>query len=231
MLFRQLFDKSSCTYTYLVANDYGCEVIIIDPVLEQMSLYTKLIGELGLKLVIALDTHMHADHITATGALREKFNCDIAMGNQTKASGVTKPLADKEIIQIDGIEIKTLYTPGHTNDSYCYLMSDRVFTGDTLFIHGSGRTDFDDGDSHAAYNSIFTRLLTLPDNTLLYPGHDYKGMTVSTIGEEKRCNPRLQVHSAEEYAGIMDNLNLDQPKLAHIAIPANLSCGLEKTEA
>ena len=231
MIFRQFIDYDSFTYTYLLASGVGREAIIIDPVLEQMPLYAKLLDELGLKLVIALETHMHADHITASGALRAKYRCDIAMGDQTKASGITMRLVDNEMIRIEGLEMKTLHTPGHTLDSYCFVMTDRIFTGDTLFIRGSGRTDFDDGDPYAAYDSIVNKLLTLPENILLYPGHDYKGMTVSTIGEEKHCNPRLQVNSPEEYAAIMNNLNLDQPKLAHIAIPANLSCGLEKTEA
>ena len=229
MLFRQLFDKSSSTYTYLIANDYGCEAIIIDPVLEQMPLYTRLIDELNLNLSIALDSHMHADHITATGALRAQFHCDIVMGKETRANGVTKHLSDGEALSIEGgLTLTALYTPGHTQDSYCFKMTDRVFTGDTLFIRGSGRTDFDDGSPTAAYNSITQKLLSLPDNTLLYPGHDYRGMTVSTIGEEKRCNPRLQAKTTKEYSAIMNNLNLDQPKLAHIAIPANLECGLNQ---
>ncbi len=227
MLFRQLFDKCSCTYTYLIAADCGREAIIIDPIIDQMPLYSQLLDELELKLTIALDTHMHADHITATGTLRENCQCSIAMGETTKAGGITSRLKDGDRIQVDGIDIQAIHTPGHTDDSYCYLMKDRVFTGDTLFIRGSGRTDFDDGDPYAAYDSIFNKLLTLSDDTLVYPGHDYKGMTVSTIGEERRFNPRLQINTADEYAAIMNNLNLDQPKLAHIAIPANLKCGLQ----
>ena len=225
MLFRQLFDKVSSTYTYLLAPDYGREGILIDPVLEQMALYDRLIKEYELKLAATLETHLHADHITASGSLREKYGNEIIMGTPSAAQGAIRFINDNEMLHFDGIEIQCLHTPGHTDDSYCYLLPDRVFTGDTLFIRGTGRTDFQNGDPIRAYHSIFDKLMTLPGRTLVYPGHDYKGETVSTIAEEKRFNPRLQVQNPEEYAVIMNTLNLDQPKGMEIAIPANVLCG------
>ncbi len=227
MLFRQLFDQASSTYTYLLAADYGQEALIIDPVLEQMPLYQSLLDELKLKLVLSLDTHCHADHVTASGALNLKYQCQIAMGELTHAQHVTKRIRDNETISIDGIELKAIYTPGHTDDSYCFIGEDRVFTGDTLLIRGTGRTDFQSGDPNQQYESLFNKLLALSDQTLVYPAHDYKGMMVSTIGEEKRCNPRLQVTSAAEYVDIMNDLHLPKPKLFDIAVPANLQCGIE----
>lgn len=225
MLFRQLFDKASCTYTYLIAQVYGREAVLIDPVLEQLSLYERLIQQYELKLAATLETHLHADHITASAALREKYGCEIIMGEPCSATAATHVVHDQETLHFDGLEIRCLHTPGHTDCSYCYAMDDRVFTGDTLFIRGTGRTDFQNGDSEAAYHSIFEKLLTLPGRTLVYPGHDYKGETVSTIAEEKRFNPRLQVRNAQEYADIMNNLNLDRPQKMDVAIPANILCG------
>lgn len=227
MLFRQLFDDESCTFTYLISAGEGCEAVIIDPVKKNVKQYLKLIGELGLKLTTALDTHLHADHITGTGLLNQKTGCSIMMGLESKALCVSKNFHDNEVLSFDGFELRALYTPGHTDDSYCFLMQDRVFTGDTLFIRGSGRTDFQHGDSTLQYQSITNKLFSLPDETLVYPGHDYNGMTVSTIGEEKRFNPRLQVSSSEEYVELMNGLNLAQPKFMHIAVPANQQCGME----
>lgn len=225
MLFRQLFDAESCTYTYLLAAGEGGEALILDPVKSRLSAYLELIGEFQLKLKFALDTHVHADHVTALGALREATHCVTMMGEPSLAACVSKTFADGDVVAVEGLQLKALYTPGHTDDSYCFLMDDRVFTGDTLLIRGTGRTDFQNGDSGAAYASLFNKLLKLPDETLVYPGHDYKGWTVSTIGEERRFNPRLQVKSAEDYVSLMANLKLATPKLMDVAVPANLRCG------
>ncbi len=230
MIFRQLFESVSCTYTYLLASRRGGEALIIDPVLEKVDRYLRLLEELDLKLVKALDTHVHADHITGMGALRDRTRCITVMGAESQVDVVSQRVSDGDPIEIEGLRLTALYTPGHTDDSYCFLMDDRVFTGDTLFIRGTGRTDFQHGDSHAAYHSIFTKLLTLPAETLVYPGHDYKGDTVSTIGEERAHNPRLQVSSAAEYAAIMDNLKLPDPKQMDVAVPANLRQGLSQDE-
>src|SRR6201993_4626529 len=198
MIFRQLFDSASGTYTYLLASRPGGEALIIDPVIEKVDRYLQLIRELDLKLVKAADTHLHADHITGLGALRDRTHCITVMGEQTHADVVSMRVAEGDRVDIEGLSLDVAYTPGHTDDSYSFLMPDRVFTGDTLLIRGTGRTDFQNGDPHAQYESLFGRLLKLPDETLVYPAHDYKGDTVSTIGEERTHNPRLQVRSAEE---------------------------------
>ncbi|MCH7796738.1 MAG: MBL fold metallo-hydrolase, partial [Proteobacteria bacterium] len=208
----------------------GGEALIIDPVLEKVDRYIQLLEELDLKLVKAMDTHVHADHITGLGALRDRTRCITVMGEQSGVDVVSQRVSDGDHIDIEGLSLTALYTPGHTDDSYCFLMDDRVFTGDTLFIRGTGRTDFQHGDSRAAYASIFDKLLTLPDETLVYPGHDYKGDTVSTIAEERAFNPRLQVASAAEYAEIMDHLDLPNPKMMDVAVPANLRVGLSQDE-
>jgi sulfur dioxygenase len=225
MIFRQLFDSVSGTYTYLIASRRGGEALIIDPVIEKVERYLQLVRELDLKLVKAVDTHMHADHITGLGALRDRTRCITVMGEQTKADVVSMRVADGDKLTIEGVALDAIYTPGHTDDSYSFLMSDRVFTGDTLLIRGTGRTDFQNGDARAQYDSIFNRLLKLPDETLVYPAHDYKGETVSTIGEEKAFNPRLQVKSIEEYVGLMGSLNLPNPKMMDVAVPANMKVG------
>ncbi len=230
MIFRQLFDSVSCTYTYLLAARSGAEALIIDPVLDKLDRYLKLIEELDVKLVKALDTHVHADHITGLGALRDRTHCITVMGEQSDVDVVSMRAADGDHIDIEGLRLTALYTPGHTDDSYCFLMHDRVFTGDTLFIRGTGRTDFQNGDPRAQYDSIFNKLLTLPDDTLVYPGHDYKGDTVSTIAEERAHNPRLQVKSVEQYVEIMTNLDLADPKMMDVAVPANLRIGLSQEE-
>jgi glyoxylase-like metal-dependent hydrolase (beta-lactamase superfamily II)/rhodanese-related sulfurtransferase len=230
MIFRQLFDSVSSTYTYLIASRRGGEALIIDPVLEKVDHYLKLVRELDLKLVKALDTHLHADHITALGALRDHTHCITVMGEQTRADVVAMRVAEGDRISIEGIRLDVLYTPGHTDDSYSYLMGDRVFTGDTLLIRGTGRTDFQNGDPRAQYDSIFNKLLRLPEDTLVFPGHDYKGDTVSTIGEEKGFNPRLQVASADAYADLMNNLHLPNPKMMDVAVPANSHIGLRQAE-
>jgi sulfur dioxygenase len=230
MIFRQLFDSVSGTYSYLLASRSGGEAMIIDPVLEKVDRYLGLIKELDLKLLKAVDTHMHADHITGLGALRDKTHCITVMGEQTKADVVSMRLADGDKLTIEGLSLDVIYTPGHTDDSYSFIMPDRVFTGDTLLIRGTGRTDFQNGDPRAQYESIFGRLLKLPEATLVYPAHDYKGDTVSTIGEEKAYNPRLQVRSIDEYVALMNNLNLPNPKMMDVAIPANMKVGYLQEE-
>ena len=223
MIFRQLFDAASHTYTYLIASNKGREALIIDPVLENVNQYIKLLKELDLKLVKVIETHIHADHKSGKNILREKTNCAIIMGDKSSADVVTMRVADEGKIKLDGIELQALYTPGHTSECFSFLMKDRVFTGDTLLIRGTGRTDFQNGNPKESYNSIFNRLLKLPEETLVYPAHDYKGETVSTIGEEKYFNPRLQVKSVNEYVEIMNNLNLPNPKMMDVAVPYNLN--------
>lgn len=230
MIFRQLFDSASSTYSYLVASRQGGEALIIDPVLEKVERYLQLLRELDLRLVKSLDTHLHADHITGSASLRDRTHCVTVMGEQTKADIVSMRVADGDRIHIEGLSLEVIYTPGHTDDSYCFLMDDRVFTGDTLLIRGTGRTDFQNGDARAQYDSIFNKLLKLPDETLVYPAHDYKGDTVSTIGEERRFNPRLQVASANEYVALMGKLNLANPKMMDVAVPANMHIGLHQDE-
>jgi glyoxylase-like metal-dependent hydrolase (beta-lactamase superfamily II)/rhodanese-related sulfurtransferase len=230
MIFRQLFDSVSGTYTYLLASRRGGEALIVDPVLEKVDRYLQLVRELDLKLVKAVDTHLHADHITGLGALRDRTRCITVMGEQSGVDVVSMRIADGDRLTIEGLALDVMYTPGHTDDSYSFLMGDRVFTGDTLMIRGTGRTDFQNGDPRAQYESIFNRLLRLPDETLVYPAHDYKGDTVSTIGEEKRYNPRLQVSGAEEYVTLMNNLNLSNPKMMDVAVPANMRQGLVQAD-
>jgi glyoxylase-like metal-dependent hydrolase (beta-lactamase superfamily II)/rhodanese-related sulfurtransferase len=230
MIFRQLFDATSGTYTYLIASRRGGEALIIDPVLEKVDRYLQLVRELDVNLVKAIDTHLHADHITGLGALRDRTQCVTVMGEQTKADVVSIRVAEGDTVDVEGIALEALYTPGHTDDSYSYLMQDRVFTGDTLLIRGTGRTDFQNGDPRAQYDSIFNKLLKLPSETLLYPAHDYKGDTVSTIGEERACNPRLQVKSVDEYVDLMNNLKLANPKMMDVAVPANIHVGLAQED-
>jgi len=226
MIFRQLFDSVSGTYSYLLASRSGGEALIIDPVLEKVDRYLQLIGELDLKLVKAVDTHLHADHITGLGALRDRTHCITVMGENTKADVVSMRLAEGDKLAIEGVSLDVLYTPGHTDDSYSFLMNDRVFTGDTLLIRGTGRTDFQNGDARMQYDSIFGKLLRLPEDTMVFPAHDYKGDTVSTIGEEKRYNPRLQIKSVDEYVALMASLKLPNPKMMDVAVPSNMRVGL-----
>ncbi|MES2750056.1 MAG: MBL fold metallo-hydrolase [Pseudomonadota bacterium] len=230
MIFRQLFDSTSSTYTYLLASRHGGEALIIDPVLERVDRYIQLLRDLDLKLVKAVDTHLHADHITGLGALRDLTHCVTVMGEQSGVDVVSMRVADGDRVDIEGLSLDVLYTPGHTDDSYSFAMQDRIFTGDTLLIRGTGRTDFQNGDPRAQYESIFGRLLKLPDQTLVYPAHDYKGDTVSTIGEEKACNPRLQVKSVDQYIDLMMNLHLPNPKMMDVAVPANMHVGLAQDE-
>src|ERR1700704_5354825 len=230
MIFRQLFDSVSGTYTYLLASRRGGEALIIDPVIEKVERYVQLVTELDLKLVKAVDTHLHADHITGLGALRDHTHCITVMGEHSKVDVVSMRIADGDKLTIEGLALDVIYTPGHTDDSYSFVAADRVFTGDTLLIRGTGRTDFQNGDPRQQYESIFGRLLKLPDATLVYPAHDYKGDTVSTIGEEKAFNPRLQVKSAEQYVELMSNLKLSNPKMMDVAVPANMKVGLAQEE-
>ncbi len=230
MIFRQLFDSVSGTYTYVLASRKGGEALIIDPVLDKVDRYIQLMNELDLKLVKAIDTHLHADHITGLGALRDRTLCVTVMGEQTKADVVSMRVRDGEKVGIEGLDLDVIYTPGHTDDSYSFTLPDRVFTGDTLLIRGTGRTDFQNGNSRAQYESIFNRLLKLPDETFVYPAHDYKGETVSTIGEERAFNPRLRVKSVAEYEQLMANLHLPDPKMMDVAVPANMRVGLPQEE-
>jgi len=230
MIFRQLFDSTSGTYTYLLASRHGGEALIIDPVLERVDRYLQLVRELDLRLVKAVDTHLHADHVTGLGALRDRTHCVTVMGERTKADVVSMRVSEGDRIEIEGVRLDVLYTPGHTDDSYSFLLADRVFTGDTLLIRGTGRTDFQNGDPRAQYDSIFNKLLKLPDETLVFPAHDYKGDTVSTIGEEKFFNPRLKVKSVDEYVDVMNNLKLPNPKMMDVAVPANMHVGLRQEE-
>ncbi len=225
MIFRQLFHLESSTYTYLLASRAGGEALLIDPVLDHLDRYLQLLNELDVRLVLAADTHVHADHITALGRLRDHLKCPTLMGEFTKANCVSLRLKDGEKISVDGIELRGMYTPGHTDDSFSFVMADRVFTGDALLIRGTGRTDFQNGDPYVAFDSLFNKLLKLPDDTLVFPAHDYKGWMCSTIGEERRFNPRLKVTTPAQYAEIMNNLHLPNPTMMDIAIPANLACG------
>ena len=222
MIFRQLFDSISSTYTYLISSGKGREALIIDPVLEKTNQYIKLLNELDLKLVKVIDTHIHADHISGLNELRKKTNCLTIMGEKSQSEVISLKVKDNEKIKIESIELTSMYTPGHTDCSYSFLMNDRVFTGDTLLINGTGRTDFQSGNAIDQYNSLFDRILKLPESIFVYPAHDYKGQKFSTIGEQKKTNPRLQVNSVEEYVNIMDNLKLDRPKMMDIAIPSNI---------
>lgn len=226
MIFKQFFDPASCTYSYLLASRKGREALIIDPVSEHVSLYLDALTALKVKLVFAIDTHTHADHITGTGLLQKHTSCKILMGEQTKAEFVTIKVKDNDKIQLDGTPIQCLYTPGHTDDSYSFVVNHKVFTGDTLLIGSTGRTDFQNGNPYQSYESIFYKLLALPDETQIYPAHDYNHCKFSTIGREKKNNPRLQVKSIDEYVHMMNHLNLPKPKLMDIALPANQRCGL-----
>jgi len=227
MIFKQVFDQKSSTYTYIIASAEGREALIIDPVLENVEDYIKLLTELNLKLVKVIDTHIHADHVTGAGKLRDKTQCVTIMGEHTPTDAVEIKVKDEEIIKLDQLKIKALYTPGHTSDSFSFLMDNYLFSGDTLLINGTGRTDFQNGNSKDAYNSLFNRLLKLPDETLVYPAHDYKGEKVSTIGKEKKFNPRLQVNNVEEYIEIMNNLNLKKPAAIDFNIANNIKLGVE----
>mgnify|MGYP005727571423 FL=1 len=225
MIFKQLFDQKSSTYTYLIASAKGREALIIDPVIENVDQYIQLLKELELRLVKVIDTHIHADHVTGASKLKNITKCSTIMGDHTPAESVEIKVKDDEYIGLDNLKIRAMYTPGHTSDSYCFLMNNQLFSGDTLLINGTGRTDFQNGSATDAYNSIFNKLLKLPEDTLLYPAHDYKGEKVSTIGKEKKQNPRLQVNSVDEYVEIMNNLNLKKPKEIDFNVAKNINLG------
>ena len=225
MIFKQVFDQKSSTYTYLIASSQGREALIIDPVLDNVDSYIKLLRELDLKLVKVIDTHIHADHVTAATKLKNITKCSTIMGEHTPAESVEIKVKDDEYIKLDNLKIRAMYTPGHTSDSYSFLMDNYLFSGDTLLINGTGRTDFQNGNAKDAYNSIFNKLLKLPEETLLYPAHDYKGEKVSTIGKEKKQNPRLQVNSVDQYIEIMNNLNLKKPTEIETNVSRNIRLG------
>ena len=225
MIFKQLFDTKSSTYTYLISSGNGREALIIDPVLENVKEYINILNELDLRLVKVIDTHIHADHVTGASRLKDITKCSTIMGDHTPADSVEIKVKDDEYINLDNLKIKAMYTPGHTSDSYSFLMDKYLFSGDTLLINGTGRTDFQNGNAKDAFNSIFNRLLKLPDETLLYPAHDYNGERVSTIGKEKKQNPRLQVKSVDEYINIMNNLDLKKPDKLESNVSRNIKLG------
>ena len=222
MIFNQLFDQKSSTYTYIISSGKGREALIIDPVIEHTDEYIEVLKNLDLKLVKVIDTHIHADHITAMNELNKRTNCSRIMGEKSKSEVIDIKIKEDDEIEVENIKLRALYTPGHTDCSYSYFMNDRVFTGDTLLINGTGRTDFQNGNAYDAYNSLFNKLLKLPEKTLVYPAHDYNGKKFSSIENEKKNNPRLQVSSPDQYAEIMDNLNLANPKMMDVAVPANV---------
>ena len=225
MIFKQLFDTKSSTYTYFISSGKGRESLIIDPVLDNVNEYIKLLQELDLKLVKVIDTHIHADHVTGASKLKDITKCSTIMGDHTPADSVEVKVKDDEYINLEDIKIRAMYTPGHTSDSYCFLMNNCLFSGDTLLINGTGRTDFQNGNAKDSYNSIFNKLLKLPEETLLYPAHDYKGEKFSTIGKEKKQNPRLQVKSVDEYIEIMNNLDLKKPAEIEMNVSRNINLG------
>ena len=225
MILKQVFDNKTSTYTYLIASAKGREALIIDPVLENVDEYIQLLKKLDLKLVKVIDTHIHADHVTGASKLKQATNCTTLMGEHTPADAVEIKVKDNELIKIDGLKIKSLYTPGHTSDSYSFLLDNYLFSGDTLLINGTGRTDFQNGNPKDAYNSLFNNILKLPEETLVYPGHDYNGKFSSTIGNEKKFNPRLQVKSVDEYVEIMSNLNLSKPEMMDSNVSKNIQLG------
>ena len=226
MIFKQLFDSQSSTYTYLISSGQGREALIIDPVIENVAEYINVLKELDLKLVKVIDTHIHADHVTGASKLKDITKCSTIMGDHTPAESVEIKVKDDEYINLDNIKIRAMYTPGHTSDSYSFLMNNYLFSGDTLLINGTGRTDFQNGNAKDSYNSIFNKLLKLPEETLLYPAHDYKNEKVSTIGKEKKQNPRLQVNSVDEYIDIMNNLDLKKPAQLESNVARNINLGV-----
>lgn len=226
MLFRQLFDAESSTYTYLIADIKTKTAVLVDPVLEQVERDRKLLQELGLILSYCLETHIHADHITGTDTLREATGCLGIVPENAHASCADRHIKDGEILEIGDITIEAISTPGHTDSHNAYLVNnDRVLTGDALFIRGCGRTDFQSGDAGTLYDSVRERLFSLPDDTLVYPAHDYRGHTVSTIGEEKHWNPRFAGRDRAGFIDFMANLHLPDPKKMMEAVPANEQCG------
>jgi sulfur dioxygenase len=226
MIFKQVFDPKTSTYTYFIGSAKGREAVIIDPVFENVNEYIQLLKELDLKLVKVIDTHIHADHVTGAAKLKKVTSCATIMGEHTPSEAVEIKVKDNEIIKIDDLEIKSIYTPGHTSESYSFLLNNYLFSGDALLINGTGRTDFQNGNSKDSYNSIFDKLLRLPEDTFLYPGHDYNGKKISTIGNEKKFNPRLQVKNVDEYIEIMANLKLSKPDMMDSNVSRNIQLGV-----
>lgn len=220
----RFIDDATKTHTYLICSNNN-NAIILDPVADNVDLYLNKINSLKLNLLYTLDTHIHADHVTGASFLRDRTKCKVLIGEHAEVKFFDKKLHDQESLIIDNLNIKILHTPGHTSESYCYLINDRLFSGDCLLINGCGRTDFQNGDPTALYNSIFNILLKLPDETIIYPGHDYNNKMVSTILQERLNNPRLQVNNVSEFVNIMNNLNLPKPKQIDIAVPRNILSG------
>ena len=227
MMLRTFFDEASSTLTYLLEDEETKEAVIIDPVKPQVNHYLQIIQELGLTLKYAFDTHTHADHITALGILRERLGCESLVGEQSQAACASIWMKDQEVYTFGQYSLEVIYTPGHTDDSYSFLVGDKLFTGDTLLIRGCGRTDFQNGSANALYESLWNKLLVMNESIRVYPGHDYKGWFVSTLGEEKHHNPRLQFKTAATFKDFMDNLKLPNPKMMDVAVSANQQCGEE----
>lgn len=229
MIFRQLFHHESSTYSYLLADEATKEALLIDPVAGEEDKLIRFLKELNLNLVVAIDTHTHADHITALGELRTRTGCQSMMGNESPATCTSAKFVDGQVIPFGGLHLQAIYTPGHTDDSYSFFIelgdNKMLFSGDTLLIRGTGRTDFQNGDPASAYKSLFDRLLQLPADTKVFPAHDYNGWNETTIGEERAHNPRLQVKSELEYVALMNSLHLPDPKMMDVAVPANQACG------
>lgn len=224
MIFRQLFDRDSSTYTYLVGDEESRHATLIDPVLEQLERDLQLLRELDLELTHVLETHVHADHITAAGLLRERTGCTVVSG-RGGAACVNRHVSHREEVKVGALVFQALETPGHTSESVSFLLGDRVFTGDALLIRGSGRTDFQNGDPGQLYDSITRVLFELDEATQVYPAHDYKGHTVTTIGEERRFNLRIAGRSRQDFIELMKELNLPRPARIDVAVPANQACG------
>jgi len=228
MIFKQFFEKKTCTFTYLLADIDASEAIIIDSVVEEVEVYLNFLKTHNLKLKYSIDTHVHADHVTGHSVLRDKTGCKILMSIESGVLNADSLFKHGDVITCGKINLQSIHTPGHTNDSYCFLANHLLFTGDTLMINATGRTDFQNGDVKAQYKSIFNTLKSLPEDAVVYPGHDYNGQTSSSLKEEFAHNPRLQVSSLQEYKNIMDNLNLDKPKNIDVSVPLNLTCGKPK---
>ena len=225
MLLRQLFDGKSCTYTYLLGDRDSLESVIIDPVLDLADRDIKLAQELNLKIKYILETHIHADHITGAGKIKSVFDSQLVLGEESTHPQADILLKDGDMINFGKFQIKGIATPGHTKSCTSYFLQNMLFTGDALFIRGCGRTDFQGGSAKNLYMSVRKKIFSYPDNTLIYPGHDYNGRTVSTVGEEKKYNLRLKMdHSLEDFCNIMNNLNLPYPELMDEAVPKNLNC-------
>ena len=226
MIFRQMFDQVSGSYSYLIASRTGGEALIIDPVLDKVERYLKLLEELDLKLVKAIDTHVHADHITSARKLREEMGSRVGYPLKSECDCADLAIEEGNSVHVGTVAIEPIYTPGHTDDHFCYRVGDRVLTGDCLLIDGCGRTDFQNGDAGELYDSIHRKLFSLPGETLVYPGHDYNGRRVSCIAQEKARNPRLGGgRGRADYIALMKGLELAYPKFIDYAVPGNRQCG------